>query len=111
MPTTVRSYCSECSLWWARAPSSIVLKNSFASDFIIRATLGLPCSCFLQPAGKIIKITAQKIMTLTIVLLCFLIVYSLSRFLSYKILYLLCIGHRGLCPHFRNRQGGDMIGE
>src|SRR4030042_98030 len=106
MPTTVRSYCSECSLWWATAPSSIVLKNSFASDFIIRAIFGLPVSRRLQPAGKITEITAQKIRTPIIVLLGFLIVYSLSRFLSYKILYLPCIGHRGLRPHFHNRHGG-----
>ncbi len=40
MPLTMRLNSSACDDWCLRAPSAIVLKNSFASDFMISATLG-----------------------------------------------------------------------
>src|SRR5271157_2840601 len=40
IPLTISSYSEECSPWCLRAPSAIVLKNSLASDFMIRAIRG-----------------------------------------------------------------------
>ncbi|MCY1372430.1 hypothetical protein D9M69_596350 [compost metagenome] len=61
MPLATSVYCAAWAFWCALAPSSMVRKNSLASDFMTSATFGLSCAKAGVPAMAPSKVNAAAL--------------------------------------------------